>query len=227
MRARDRGRGDQPSPHAPPADAPCRSSHRREASEPMRPALAALAVAARFAPGATDGIDCAPAESCAAAMPNRCLEMTEGRGTRRPTLAETWASRCSPPIGRRAVLARLGAAAALALWPFHRPCAPLRGTRSISGSGTSTSPRAAFPRLPWTRPAIRRAASSGSTRTMRAMQSTACSRLRPSSNCRNHSSALLRFGFPATRVITAILSGFRCLRQNTPFNSCTNSGAYR
>ena len=84
----------------------------------MRPALAALAVAARLAPGATDGIDCAPAESCAAAMPNRCLEMTEGRGTRRPNLAETWASRGSPPIGRRAVLARLGAAAALALWPF-------------------------------------------------------------------------------------------------------------
>ena len=51
-------------------------------------------------------------------MPNRCLEMTEGRGTRRPNLAETWASRGSPPIGRRAVLARLGAAAALALWPF-------------------------------------------------------------------------------------------------------------
>jgi hypothetical protein len=86
----------------------------------MRPALAALAVAARLALGAADGIDCAPAQSCAAAMPNRCLEMIEGRGTRRPHLAETWASRGSPPLARRCFLARLGAAAALAIWPSRQ-----------------------------------------------------------------------------------------------------------
>ena len=99
----------------------------------------------------------------AAAMPNRCLEMTERRSSCRPDL---------PGQGRAAARCCSGGVRSSRVWARRprwrsghlcRPYAPQLGTRSTSASGTSTRRRTAFPRLRWTRPAIRRGASSRST----------------------------------------------------------------
>jgi poly(U)-specific endoribonuclease len=85
----------------------------------MRPGLAALTLASRLALARQMVSIGEQAESCAAAMPNRCVEMTEGRGSRRADLAG--ATRSFPSLGRRAFLVRLGTVTAgLAIWPSAR-----------------------------------------------------------------------------------------------------------